>query len=353
MDFRCPPAVIDALVERARHGIFGYCAPTASYYEAVIDWFTRRYNRSIKKEWITLTPGVVPAIRALVQSFVDPGEKVLVQRPVYYPFFDAIEQSGATIVSNSLIYRDGRYEMDFDDLAHRAADPAVKLAILCSPHNPIGRVWSREELARFGHICLDNDVLVVSDEVHCDLIYSWSSFTSFANVSRRFAENSIICTAPSKTFNLAGLKISNIIIQNRELQKKFNWTVKRNGLEGANVFGLTALEAAYRHGEEWLSAVMAYVEANYTTMADIIARSLPQLKVIRPEGTYLVWVDFSGLGLDPDARKSILMDKARVYLDEGNWFGPEGADFERFNIACPRSILVEALGRISSAVEEL
>ncbi len=350
MDFRCPPAVIEALTTRAQHGVFGYCAPTSTYFEAVIDWNARRYDRQIKQEWITLTPGVVPAIRALVQSFVAPGEKVLIQRPVYYPFFDAIEQSGAEIVSSSLIYQDGRYEMDFEDLADKAADPALKMAILCSPHNPVGRVWTREELARFGQICLENDVLVVSDEVHCDLIYSWAEFTTFANISERFAQYSIICTAPSKTFNLAGLKTSNIIIQNRDLQRKFNRTVRRNGLEGANVFGLTAMEAAYRHGEDWLAAVMAYVEENYLYMADYFAQNLPQVRVIRPEGTYLVWVDFSGLGLDPATRKTILMEKARVYLDEGNWFGPEGTDFERFNIACPRSILVEALDRIAQAI---
>jgi cystathionine beta-lyase len=350
MDFRCPPALVEALVARAEHGVFGYCSPTASYYEAVIDWHARRYGRTLEKEWITLSPGVVPAIKALVQTFVAPGEKVLVQRPVYYPFFSAVEKNGGEIVSNTLIYEDGRYHMDFEDLAQKAADPDLKMAILCSPHNPVGRVWSREELARFGQICLDNDVLVVSDEVHCDLIYSGVTFTTFANISEAFAQNSVICTAPSKSFNIAGLKISNIIIANKEIRQQFVAALDRNGLSGANVFGLTAVEAAYKQGEGWLAAAMTYVEANYNFMVKYMAENLPQLKIIPPEGTYLVWVDFSELGLDPEARKALLMDQARVYLDEGNLFGPEGAAFERINIACSRALLTEALQRIKRVV---
>ncbi len=350
MDFRCPPALVEALVARAEHGIYGYCEPTAAYYEAVIGWHARRYGRTLKREWITLAPGVVPAIKALVQTFVAPGEKVLVQRPVYHPFFSAVEKNGRQIVSNTLIYEYGRYRMDFDDLAQKAADPDLKMAILCSPHNPVGRVWSQEELARFGQICLDNNVLVVSDEVHCDLIYSDSTFTTFANISEAFAQNSVICTAPSKSFNIAGLKTSNIIIANKEIRKQFAAALDRNGLTGPNVFGLTAVEAAYNHGEAWLAAAMAYVEANYHFMVDFMAEYLPTLKVVPPEGTYLVWVDFSALGLDPEARKALLMDQARVYLNEGKIFGPEGAAFERINIACSRTILTEALQRIERVV---
>jgi cystathionine beta-lyase len=227
------------------------------------------------------------------------------------------------------------------------------MAILCSPHNPVGRVWSRDELTRFGQICLDNDVLVVSDEVHCDLIYGDATFTTFANMSETFAQNSIICTAPSKSFNIAGLKTSNIIIANKEVRHNFVAALDRNGLTGANAFGLTAVEAAYNHGEAWLEAVMAYVEANYQFMVDYMAKNLPQLKIVPPEGTYLVWVDFSELGLDPAARKSLLMDRARVYLDEGALFGPEGAAFERINIACSRAILTEALQRIKRVVHSL
>ena len=353
MDFRCPPAVIDALTERVAHGIFGYTMPSDSYYTAVIDWMARRYGVVVEREWLVLTPGVVPALNMLVDTLIAPGEKVLVQRPVYYPFFAAIENNGGEIVSNTLVLENGRYTIDFDDLAAKAADPAVKMAILCSPHNPVGRVWTREELTRFGEICLANDVLVISDEIHCDLIYDGVAFTSFAAINETFAQKSIICTAPSKTFNMAGLKTSNIIIQDKEIRAKLNKTLLRHGLLGGNALGLVATEAAYNHGEAWLAEVMAYIEANYHFMVAYLAEHLPQLEVIRPEGTYLVWVDCRKLGLDAAARRQLLLGEAKVFLDNGEMFGPEGEGFERFNLACPRSILAEALERIGTAVSHL
>ncbi len=353
MDFRCPPAVIDALTERVAHGIFGYAMPSDSYYTAVIDWMARRYGVVVQREWLVLTPGVVPALNMLVETLITPGDKVLVQRPVYYPFFAAIENNGGDIVSNTLALENGRYTIDFDDLAAKTADPAVKMAILCSPHNPIGRVWTREELTRFGEICLANDVLVIADEIHCDLIYDGVAFTSFAAINETFAQKSIICTAPSKTFNMAGLKTSNIIIQDKEIRAKFNKTLNRHGLMGGNALGIVATEAAYTHGEAWLAEAMAYIEANYHFMAAYLAEHLPQLEVIRPEGTYLVWVDCRKLGLEAAARRQLLLGEAKVFLDNGEMFGPEGEGFERFNLACPRSILAEALERIVTAVSHL
>ncbi|VAW33826.1 Cystathionine beta-lyase, partial [hydrothermal vent metagenome] len=232
MDFRCPPPVVEAVVARAQRGVFGYCMPTDSYYEAVISWFARRYGRSIERDWIVTTPGVVPAVNLLIQTFTQPGDKVLIQRPVYHPFTNSIENNGREMVSNSLVLQNGlsprrrgsRYQMDFDDLAAKVADPALKMAVLCSPHNPVARVWSAEELTRFGEICLDNDVLVIADEIHCDLLYKDVTFTSFANISERFAQNSIVCTAASKTFNIAGLKLSNIIILDEEMRIQFSET---------------------------------------------------------------------------------------------------------------------------------
>ena len=353
MDFRCPPAVIDALTERVAHGIFGYAMPSDSYYEAVINWMARRYGVVVERDWLVLTPGIVPALNMLVETLIAPGDKVLVQRPVYYPFFAAIANNGGEIVSNTLVLENGRYTIDFDDLAAKAADPAVKMAILCSPHNPVGRVWTREELTRFGEICLANDVLVISDEIHCDLIYDGVAFTSFAAINETFAQKSIICTAPSKTFNMAGLKTSNIIIQDKEIRAKLNKTLLRHGLLGGNALGLVATEAAYNHGEAWLAEVMAYIEANYHFMVAYLAEHLPQLEVIRPEGTYLVWVDCRKLGLDAAARRQLLLGEAKVFLDNGEMFGPEGEGFERFNLACPRSILAEALERIGTAVSHL
>ncbi len=353
MDFRCPPAVIEALAARVQHGIFGYTAPTDSYYTAVVSWMKRRYGWEVDRDWIVLSPGVVPALNMLVQSFIAPGEKVLIQRPVYYPFMRAIENNGGQVVSSSLLYENGRYRMDFADLAAKAADPAAKMMIISSPHNPIGRVWTEEELTRLGEICIQNDLIIISDEIHCDLIYKGHSFTPFAKISAEFAQNSIICTAASKTFNLAGLKTSNIIIPNEQWRAKFTEKLLSNGIRNANCLGIEAVEAAYNHGEAWLADVMAYVEANYRFMVDYLAEHLPQVTVIPPEGTYLVWCDFRRLGLSPADRKALMMQKARVYLDEGEMFGPEGTGFERFNIACPRSILVEALERIKTAVANI
>jgi len=353
MDFCTPPAVIEALKKRAEHGIFGYTMPSDGYYEAVTNWVSRRYGYTIEREWIVLTPGVVPAIHMMVQAFLKPGEKVLVQRPVYYPFFESIENNGGEIVSNALIYENGTYRMDFDDLAEKTADPAVKIVIFCSPHNPVGRVWTEDEVTRFGTICLENDVLVISDEIHCDLIYRGHTFTSFAKISEAFARRSIICTAPSKTFNLAGLKTSNIIIPNEDLRERFAHVLKRNAIKGVNTFGMVATEAAYNHGETWLGATMDYVEANYRYMAAYIDKHLPQIKVIPPEGTYLVWIDCRELGLEPAARKALMMEDARLFLDEGELFGTEGEGFERINIACPRTILEEALERIKTTVARL
>jgi cystathionine beta-lyase len=313
----------------------------------------RRYGYTVENDWILLTPGVVPAVNMLVQAFLKPGEKVLVQRPVYYPFFDAIKNNEGEIVSNTLCFENGRYTMDFDDLAEKTADPAVTLTILCSPHNPVSRVWTEAELTRFGEICIENNVLIIADEIHCDLIYDGFTFTPFAKINDTFARQSIVCAAPSKTFNLAGLKTSNIIIPNQELRKKFAKVLARNGLKGTNAFGIVATEAAYNHGEVWLKETMDYVQANYRFMAAFINEHLPQLKVIQPEGTYLVWIDCRALGLDPKARKKMMMEEAKLFLDEGELFGKEGEGFERINIACPRSILEEALKRLKKVVSRL
>ena len=350
MDFRCPPAVIDALQARVAHGIFGYSAPTDSYHDAVISWFARRYDRAVEKEWIVTTPGVVPTLYMLIQTFTNPGDKVLIQRPVYHPFFMGIEANGREVVSNTLVLENGRYQMDFDDLAAKAADPDVKMALLCSPHNPVGRVWTAEELRRFGEICLENDVLVISDEIHCDLIFKDVEFTSFANISEEFAQKSIVCTAPSKTFNLAGLKTSNIIIPDQEIRDTFRETLNNNGIWGTNGLGLVATEAAYNHGEAWLDGVMTYIEENYRFMDSYLKENLPQFKLIECEGTYLVWLDCRALEMDNDARKAFFMDEMKLFVNSGETFGVEGEGFERFNLACPRSILAEALGRLKTAV---
>ncbi|MBC2745064.1 MAG: pyridoxal phosphate-dependent aminotransferase [Desulfosarcina sp.] len=354
MDFPAPQPVVDALVRRAQHGIYGYTIRTGSYDRAVVEWMKRRHGWEIEPGWIVSTPGVVPAVNFLVRTFTGPGKKVLIQRPVYYPFFNAIENNGGEIISSSLILNDGRYEMDFKDFEKKAADPAVTLFILCSPHNPVGRVWTREDLAQVGEICLKHRVLVVADEIHADLLYKGVTFTSFAAISEEMAWNTVVCTAPSKTFNLAGLHTSNIIIPNPSLMHRFQQTLNSCGMgKWANPFGVLACETAYREGEPWLEQVMVYIEDNLDYLQEFIENNIPGIRVIRPEGTYLVWLDCRELGLDKWALKRLMMNKARIFPDEGFIFGPEGEGFERINIACPRSILKDALERIRRAVTGL
>jgi cysteine-S-conjugate beta-lyase len=349
MDFRCAQPIIDALTARAQHGLFGYSFPTDSYREAVVGWMAKRHGWTIDPSWIVTTPGVVAGLTTLIRAFVERGEKVLVQNPVYSPFKSAAENNGAVVVNNPLIYRDGRYFMDFDDLEAKARDPQVKMAILCNPHNPIGRVWSPEELTRFAEICIANEVLIVSDEIHGDLIMSGVTFKPLASLSEDFAQRVISCTAPSKTFNLAGLQVSNIIIADEVLRKRFTEAVRATGLFVPGAFAVVAVEAAYRHGDEWLDQVLAYIEGNARYLEQYFAENIPQIKVLPLEGTYLVWLDCRALELDKEAMQQLMLGEARVYLEGGHEFGEEGDGFQRINIACPRSILVEALERIRAA----
>lgn len=352
MDFPTPPEVIEALVARAWHGIFGYTARTDSYNEAVIHWMQRRHGWTVNADWICPTPGVVPALYSLVRTFVAPGEGVLIQPPVYHPFYHAIERNEAQVAPNPLIYEDGRYRMDLDDLAEKVRDPNVKLAILCHPHNPVGRVWSRRELQQFGEICSHHGVIVVSDEIHGDLIYPGVTFTSFGKLHDDLVRNAVICTAPSKTFNLAGLKTSNIIIPNEKLRHQFQETLERSAVHGLNPFGVAAMEAAYCQGEPWLEQLLNYLNENLSYLKSFVSEHIPAIKVVDPQGTYLVWLDCRRLGLDKHELHRLMLDKARVLFDDGFVFGPEGEGFVRMNIACPRAILVEALERMKKAIAD-
>ncbi len=350
MDFRSPQPVIDALTARARHGIFGYTLPGDNYNRAVIDWVQSRHNWPIKSEWISPTPGVVPALNMLVRAFVQPGQKVIIQPPVYHPFYSVIKNNGVKIAKNQLLYENNRYKIDFRGLAEMAADPQVVMLILCSPHNPVGRVWTEEELTTLGNICLDNDVLVVSDEIHQDLTLFGQSFTPFARINERFAQNSVTCTAPSKTFNLAGLKTSNIIIPDPHKRENFQNELEKTGLFGLSPFGMEALIAAYNEGLPWLNQVLQYIEGNYLYLKEFLEEKIPEIKLIPLEGTYLAWLDCNGLGLRPKELRNLFLDKAQVCLNDGYVFGPEGNGFQRINIACPRSILEEALQRIERTI---
>lgn len=351
MDFASPPEVVAALEQRARHGVYGYTAPMPEYYQAMIDWFARRHGWRIMPDWIVTAPGVVPALNLIIQSFTDPGDGVIVQKPVYYPFMRSIQNNGRAIINNPLKLEGNSYCIDFDDLERKASEPRARMLILCSPHNPVGRLWTKEELERIGEICMARDLLVISDEIHCDLTFKGFSHVPFGSISAGFLAGSVTCTAPSKTFNLAGLQTANLIIADPDLRQRYNRTIECLGLKWPNLFGIEALIAAYRHGDEWLDQLMEYLGGNLSFLKEFIAAKLPRVKVIEPEATYLVWLDFREYGLDRETLSRILRGRARLALDDGHVFGsPEGDGFERINIACPRTILEDALTRMSKAM---
>lgn len=352
MDFQAPDAVVEALVNRARHGIFGYSNGMDGYYEALIAWLGDRHNWEIQQDWISFSPGVVFALYELVRSLTKPGDKILIQSPVYPPFFKAVKNNGREVVNSQLRVEHGRYVMDFEDLEEKFSG-GVKMMILCSPHNPVGRVWEREELDRLGRLCLAYNVIVISDEIHGDLIYEGHRHIPLASLSPELAMQSIVCTAPSKTFNLAGLQTSNLIIPNPEYRKAYEASRDLTGIHNPNVFGITALEAAYREGEDWLNQLMHYLKESVEFLKSSLAQELPQIKLTQPEGTYLVWLDFRELGMKPEELQKFLVHKAGVGLNPGYQFGPGGAGFARLNIGCARSVLREGLERLRIAISEL
>lgn len=353
MDLACPEPIIKAIEERAKHPIYGYTMTESSYNQSVCNWMKRRFGWRVNEKWIVTTPGVVPALSVAVRAFVTPGEKVLIQRPVYYPFFSAIENNKAEIVSNNLVLDNGKYVMDFDDLEKKTADPRVTMAILCSPHNPVARVWSTNEISRFAEICLRNNVLVVADEIHGDLIYAGNQFSPMGLLEEELVQNCIICTAPSKTFNLAGLQASNIIIPNGQTRNQFKKALKATGYSGPNPFGMVACRAAYNEGEAWLEQLIIHLESNLKLLKTEFHKQIPQIPIIEPQGTYLIWFDCRSLKLDYLELRELMLKKARVFLDEGFIFGPEGRGFERINIACPQPVLKEAVDRIAYAIQSI
>ncbi len=350
MDFLAAPPIVEAVTRRAQRGLYGYAFKTDSYLSAVCNWMARRKAWTVDPESILMMPGVVTALHVIVRHFTAPGDKVLIQRPVYHPFTFSIENNQRVVESSALCLRGNRYEMDFDDLAEKAADPAVKLAILCSPHNPVGRVWSRQELTRYAEICTENGVRVIADELHSDLIMPGRQFVSYGTLGQQVLKDVFICTAPSKTFSLAGLQTSNIIVPDAELRDELRIELRALGLWGTNPFGLVGTEAAYNHGEPWLDQVIDYIWGNLEYLDNYLKSRLPFMKLIPIEGTYLAWMDCRDLRLGGEALKSLMMDDARVYLDTGDKFGPEGEGFVRMNVACRRQTLEEALARIERAV---
>ena len=352
MDFKVPEEIGDAIRERLEHPIFGYSLTPSSYYKAAINWFYKRFGWRVEKPWMKFAPGVVPGLKTIVAAYTKPGDEIIIQTPVYHPFYNIIKNNGCQVVENPLICKDGRYEMDFDNL-EKVISKKTKMIILCSPHNPVGRVWTKEELKRVGEVCIKNNVLVVADEIHADIVYEPNVHTVFASISEEFADNSIICTAPNKTFNIAGLKTANIIIKNETLREQYVLQMEKDCIEGPTTLGSVAQEAAYTSGEEWYQDLMEYLTENIDFTLDFFKKRIPRIKIRRPEGTYLLWIDCSELNMKPEELSDFFLKKCKVWLNDGSMFGHAGAMFQRMNIGTSRVVIEEALERIEREINKL
>jgi len=350
MDFKTSSYIEDALVERAREGVFGYSEVQTPYFEIVRDWMVTHHGWRPEESWLVKTPGVVTALAMAVKAYTEPGDAVLIQLPVYYPFSEVITDNGRRVVSNTL-YRgeDNRYHIDFEDFERQIVENKIKLFFLCSPHNPVGRVWTAQELIRLGDICLAHGVIVVSDEIHHDFIFQ-GSHSVFAGLKKEYEDISIICTSPSKTFNLATMVMSNIFIPNPDLRRRFRKQLDAAGISQLGVMGLVACETAYSKGEDWYQAMLSYVRGNIEVVKDDVEQNLPGVTMTAHEGTYLVWLNFSGTGLSVEELDDLIIYKAKLWLDSGKIFGDSGRGFQRINVTCPRSVLKEAMDRIRAAL---
>ena len=347
MDFRTAQPVIDALRRRVEHGIFGYTHVPDAFYESIIRWFARRHGWTMRREWMLYTSGVVPALSAVIKALTAPGDKVLVQTPVYNCFFSSIRNNGCTVEESPLIYENQTYRMDFNDLERRAADPRVKVMLLCNPHNPAGRVWTRDELARLGDICLRHGVTVVADEIHCELVMPGHAYTPYASVSEAMRHGSVTCLSPTKSFNMAGLQIAAIVSDDADVRRRIDRAININEVCDVNPFGIEATIAAYDEGEPWLLQLLDYLKGNYDFMCDYCREHLPEFPLTELEGTYLVWMDCHVLGQPSEELEERLVDESRLWLNAGTMYGAAGEGFMRWNIACPRARLAEALKRFT------
>ncbi len=356
MDFQAPSEMLSDLHARIDHGIFGYTDPDEHYYAAVNDWFSRHYNKTVAPDTITVTPGVVYALAAAVRAFTQPGEGVIIQQPVYYPFKEVIEDNDRVLVNSPLLYdrENGRYTMDYDDFEEKVTSNKVKLFLLCNPHNPVGRVWTPEELKKIGDICIRHGVTVFSDEIHCDFIFTGQTFTPFTALGQAYTDICVTGTSASKTFNIAGLQAANIIIENPKLRALFRRANSAAGYSQGNVLGMLATQSVYEKGDVWLTDLLAYLEGNLSFTREYLRQNTGgRIRLIEPEGTYLLWLDCRDLGLSVDALEDLILNKAHLWLDSGKVFGAAGEGFQRINMACPRSVLQKALEQLCAAVSTL
>jgi cystathionine beta-lyase len=351
MDFKISSYVQDALDQQIKHGIFGYSEVQEEYFETVKKWMQRRYGWEVDRRWLVKTPGIVFALAMAVKAFTNPEDGVLIQSPVYYPFSEVIRDNGRVILSNTLFLgEDNKYHIDFEDFEKKIVAHKVKLFFLCNPHNPVGRVWTKEELTRLGDICYKHQVIVVSDEIHADFVFKGKHHV-FASLKKEYQEITITCTSPSKTFNLAGLQLSNIFIANPKIKAAFRRQIDAAGYSQLNVMGLVSCQAAYEQGDVWYEALHQYIRDNIEYTKTYIEQKIPQVTMIDHEGTYLVWLDFRKLSLTSEALEDLIIKKAKLWLDSGKIFGESGEGFQRINVACPRAVLKEALERIEKAIK--
>ena len=351
MDFEAPDFINKAIIKRAEHPVYGYTFYSNSFYDSFINWAQKRHNYNIDASWIQMTPGVVTGISVAVMALTEPGDKIIIQPPVYTPFFQVVKENNRELVLNNLNEKDGHYTMDFEAL-EESIDEKTKMIIICNPHNPIGRVWTREELEKLVAICEKHNLLIIADEIHADIVYKPNEYTPILNISDYAKNNTIAFTAPSKTFNIAGLATSVAITPNKELRKKFKAMTSVLHFDGGNVFGTVAFEAAYTHGEEWAEQLLDYLKGNCEFAISYFAEHLPKLKITKPEGTYLLWLDFSALDIDDEELRRVLIEEAKVGLNHGSSFGANGKKHMRLNIGSPRAIIEEGVKRIAATMSK-
>lgn len=351
MDFQAPSAVIEAIAKRVEHGVFGYTAIPHSLKEALSEWLNTRHQWTVQPDWMSFSTGVVPAIATAITAFTSPGDRIVVFSPVYPPLFQLVQKNGRELVTSSLQLTETTYEIDWADIREKLK--GAKMLLLCSPHNPGGHVWTREELTTLGTLCVENGVIVVADEIHADLTLPFFQHTPFASINDAFADISVTCVAPTKTFNLAGLQCASIIIPDKQLKKQFDAAQQRQGFFTLNTFAVVGAEAAYRHGSDWLDALLAYIQQNIDRTCSFLGTSLPKLRPIRPEATYLVWIDCRELGIPEQQLKLLLLHKGKIAVEMGSKFGEEGRGFIRLNVACAQQTLQEAFHRLETALQDL
>ena len=351
MDFTLPDEILEDFHKRIDHGIFGYTDPDEEYYAALNKWFSGRHGYQIRPETVTVGCGVVFGLATGVKAFTEPGDAILIQQPVYYPFREVIEDNGRKFINSQLHYEQGRYSIDFDDFEKKIIENDVKVFILCNPHNPAGRVWSRQELENLGDICLRHNVIIMDDEIHCDFVYEGHTFTGFMTLGEKYQDNLVLYTSPSKTFNVAGFQPANIIIPNEGLRARYRKANAAAGYSQGNIMGMMAVKACYTKGAAWVDELVRYISGNIAYVKAFVKEHFPKAVCVETEGTYLMWIDFSGYGFSDEELEHIMVDEAKLWLDSGKVFGPETAQFERFNVACPRAVVEQAFNQLKNAMD--